>query len=260
MAPDSYRPHTAPGVYVPTTLPVAPHWGKRRPWVMVSGDQFRPGPPPQLTSELWARDYNEVKLLGGRDSAERSAENTAIARFWEAAVPAIYFNVIRSATALPERDVTDNARLLALTAMAMDDALIAIIDAKYAYGFWRPITAIRNGDIDGNGKTERQDGWLPLIETPMHPEYPCAHCILSAAVGTILKSEMGSTAVRFAGTSPTAPGVTHRWTKVEDFMTEVRLARIYAGVHYRNSTEVGSDMGEKIGALAVATHRSFAKN
>jgi hypothetical protein len=201
--------------------------------------------------ELWARDYNEIKALGAKNSTQRTSEQTDIARFWEAAVPAIYFNAVRSVATQPGRDLTDNARLLALVAVAMDDALIAVIDAKYVYNFWRPITAIRNGDIDGNEHTERDPSWLPLIDTPMHPEYPCAHCILSAAVGTIVAAEAGGAPVNMHGTSPTTPGVTRRWSSTDDFMEEVRLARIYAGVHYRTSTEVGSSMGRNLGQLIL---------
>ena len=145
-APDTYRPHAAAGVYVPTVIPAVPHWGKRTPWVMASADQFRPGPPPSLTSATWARDYNEIKALGGKNSTQRTPEQTAIAKFWEATAPAVYWPVARSVATAPGRDVTDNARLLAVAAMAMDDALIAVFDAKYTYNFWRPVTAIRNGD------------------------------------------------------------------------------------------------------------------
>src|SRR5438552_10125564 len=190
--PDTYRPHTTSGVYVPTLLPAVPNWGRRKPWVMASGEQFRPGPPPRLTSETWARDYNEIKALGARNSTQRTPEQTAIARFWEATAPAVYWPVARSVAAAPGRDVTENARLLAVAAMAMDDGLTAVFDAKYAYNLWRPITAIRNGDLDGNDATERDPGWTPLIDTPMHPEYPCAHCIVSASLGAVLQAELGS--------------------------------------------------------------------
>ena len=182
VAPDTYRPHTTAGVYVPTLLPAVPHWGKRRPWVMASGDQFRPGPPPSLTSETWKRDFNEIKAIGAKNSTQRTPEQTAIARFWEATAPAVYWPVARSVATAPGRDVTDNARLLAVAAMAMDDALIAVFDAKYAYNFWRPITAIRNAEGDA-----RDPGWTPFIDTPMHPEYPCAHCIVSASLGAVLQ-------------------------------------------------------------------------
>ena len=255
--PDTYRPHTTSGVYVPTLLPAVPNWGRRKPWVMASGEQFRPGPPPRLTSETWARDYNEIKALGARNSTQRTPEQTAIARFWEATAPAVYWPVARSVAAAPGRDVTENARLLAVAAMAMDDGLTAVFDAKYAYNLWRPITAIRNGDLDGNDATERDPGWTPFIDTPMHPEYPCAHCIVSGSLGAVLQAEIGSGPVpKLSSASSTAGGAVRTWTSLGDFVQEVAVARIYDGVHYRNSTEVGTAMGKKIGELAV---KSFPK-
>ena len=252
VAPDVYRPHTTAGVYVPTVGPATPHWGKRRPWVMPRGDHFRPGPPPGLASDTWARDYNEIKAVGGRNSARRTPEQTAIAKFWEATAPVVYWPVARSVAAAPGRDVTDNARLFALAAMAMDDALIAVFDAKYTYNLWRPVTAIRNGDLDGNDATERDPGWTPFVATPMHPEYPCAHCIVSGALGGVLEAEIGSGPTpRLSSASPTAEGAVRTWTSVADFAKEVAQARIYDGVHYRTSTEVGSAMGKKIGELVA---------
>jgi hypothetical protein len=255
--PDTYRPHTTVGVYVPTTLPAVPGWGKRKPWVMDSAAQFRPGPPPSLTSAIWARDYNEIKALGARNSTVRTPEQTAIAKFWEATAPAVYWPLARSVAAVPGRDVTANARLLAVAAMAMDDALIAVFDAKYTYNFWRPITAIRNGDVDGNDATERDPSWTPFIDTPMHPEYPCAHCIVSASLGAVLQAELGGGPVpTLSSASSTAKGAVRTWKSVGEFVQEVAVARIYDGVHYRNSTEVGAAMGRQIGELAV---KSFPK-
>ena len=247
VAPDTYRPHTTPGVYVPTLLPAVPHWGKRRPWVMTSGDQFRPSPPPSLSSDTWKRDYSEIKALGAKNSTQRTPEQTAIARFWEATAPAVYWPVARSVAGAPGRDATENARLLAVAAMAMDDALIAVFDAKYAYNLWRPITAIRNAEGDA-----RDPGWTPFIDTPMHPEYPCAHCIVSGALGAVLAAEIGAgPAPKLSSASTTAAGAVRTWASVDDFVQEVAVARIYDGVHYRNSTEVGTAMGKKIGELAA---------
>ena len=257
VAPDVYRPHTAAGVYVPTVVPAVPHWGKRRPWLMTRGDQFRPGPPPSLTSEAWARDYNEIKAVGSKTSTQRTPEQTAIAKFWEATAPAVYWPVARSVASAPGREVTDNARLFAVAAMAMDDGLIAVFDAKYTYNLWRPVTAIRNGDLDGNNATERDPGWTPFIDTPMHPEYPCAHCIVSGSLGAVLEAEIGTgPAPKLSSASSTAGGAVRTWTSVRDFTQEVAVARIYDGVHYRYSTEVGSAMGRQIGELAV---KSFPK-
>ena len=250
--PDVYRPQAAAGVYVPTLLPAVPNWGKRRPWVMASGDQFRPAAPPKLTSETWTRDYNEVKAIGSKNSTHRTAEQTAVAKFWEATAPAVYWPVARSAASIPGRDVTANARLLALAGMAMDDGLIAVFDAKYTYNFWRPITAIRNADLDGNDATERDAGWTPFIDTPMHPEYPCAHCIVSASLGAVLDAEFGGGPMpKLSSASPTAGGAVRTWTSVGDFTREVAEARICDGVHYRNSAEVGTAMGKKIGEVAA---------
>jgi hypothetical protein len=253
VAPNTYRPHTTAGVYVPTMSPAVPHWGKRRPWVMTSGDQFRPGPPPGLTSDVWKRDFAEIKALGGKDSTRRTPEQTAIAQFWEATGPAVYWPVARSVATAPGRDVTDNARLLAVAAMAMDDALIAVFDAKYAFNFWRPVTAIRNAEGDA-----RDPGWTPFIDTPMHPEYPCAHCIVSASLGAVLQAEIGAgPAPKLSSSSSTAGGAVRTWNTVGDFVQEVAVARIYDGVHYRYSTEVGTAMGQKVGELAV---KNFPKS
>jgi len=250
--PPVYRPHTTADVYVPTTLPAVAQWPKRKPWLMTSAAQFRPGPPPALQSERWARDYNEIKAMGGQRSTARSTEQTAIARFWEATLPPIYHGVVRSVAEQPGRDVVRNARLFAAVTQATDDAVIAVFDAKYHHNFWRPITAIRNGDIDGNDATERDATWTPFIDTPMHPEYPCAHCIQAAVTGTVLQAEIGAgKEAPLSTTSPTANGATRRWPSVDALVQEVGNARVYDGVHYRFSTEVGIEMGRRIGALAV---------
>jgi hypothetical protein len=252
-APEAaYRPLTTAGAYVPTTIPATTQWPQRKPWLLASAAQFRPAPPPALNSEPWARDYNEIKVIGGRSSTVRSAEQTEIARFWETTRPPIYHGLVRSVAEMPGRDVMRNARLFAAVTQAVDDALIAIFDAKYHYGSWRPITAIRNGDIDGNDATERDASWVPLIDTPMHPEYPCAHCIQAATVGTLLQAELGAApAPTFTTTSPTATGGPRRWSSVDAFVQEVGNARVYDGVHFRTSTEVGIAMGRRIGALAA---------
>jgi hypothetical protein len=257
---ETYRPYTIAGVYVPTALPLVSQWPQRKPWIMTSANQFRPGPPPDLKSDIWARDYNEIKAIGRKNSTTRTSEQTDVARFWEATGAVIYHGLIRSVTDMPGRDISQNARLMMIVSQAMDDALIAVFDAKYQYNFWRPVTAIRNGDIDGNDKTERDASWTPFINTPMHPEYPCAHCIVSATVGTILEAEIGKGAMPSLSTkSPTAQNAKRTWSKIEDFIQEVSNGRIYDGVHFRTSTEVGVAMGRKVGALAVAKYMSPPK-
>lgn len=256
---DTYRPHTTPGVYVPTVIPAVTLWSQRKPWLLQSIDQFRPGPPPALNSERWARDFNEVKAVGGRDSRQRSAEQTEIGRFWDYSLPAVYHGVVRSVALQPGRDVLANARLFATVAQAMDDAVMAVFDAKYTYNLWRPVTAIRNGDVDGHERTERDATWTPLIDTPMHPEYPCAHCILAATVGTVIKAQAREQPLPvLSTTSPTAPDAVRSWNSVDSFTQEVAMARIVAGVHYRNSTEVGLAMGQRIGDWAVTRSATAA--
>jgi len=253
VAVETYRPQTSTGVYVPTVLPAAPHWPQRKPWLMSNPAQFRPGPPPALTSPLWARDFNEVKALGGKNSSRRTAEQTQIASFWEATLPPVYTGIVLSVAEAPGREITQNARLFAAVAQAADDALVAVFDAKYHYNFWRPVTAIRNGDLDGNDATERDASWTPFIETPLHPEYPCAHCTVAGAVGTVVQAEIGTGSLpALATTSYLIKGPARKWAKTDEFMQEVAKARIYDGVHFRNSTEVGTAMGKQVGALAVA--------
>jgi len=251
-APSLYRPVTAPGVYVPTSLPVGFTWAKVKPWAMQSAAQFRPAAPPALSGAEWARDYEEIKQLGGKASTIRTAAQTEVARFWEVTGALAYKEVIRSATEVPGRSLIQNARLLAQTSMAWADSYIAVFDAKYTYNRWRPVTAIRNGDIDGNQATTADPGWLPLIDTPMHPEYPCAHCINAAAIAAVLERELGGHSPALRSTSTTLPGVTHSWARAGDLVDEVSNARVWGGVHYRSSTVAGAAMGRQIGQLVAS--------
>jgi PAP2 superfamily len=255
VQPEPYRPHTTAGKYVPTAAPAAPQWATRKPWLMSSPSQFRPGPPPALESSIWARDYNEVKLLGAKNSTARTPEQTEIAQFWEYSLPPIYHGVIRSVAAQPGRTPEQNARLFAAATQALDDSLIAVFDAKYHYHFWRPITAVRNGDADNNPATERDAAWTPLHDAPMHPEYPSGHAILAGAMGAVLDAELaGARAPVLSTSSPSAKNMTRRWTSVGAFVQEVSDARIYEGIHFRSAVEVGTDMGRRIGALAAQKH------
>ncbi len=256
-APETYRPHTTAGVYVPTATPAFTQWPQRKPWLMTKAAQFRPAAPPALTSDAWARDFNEVKAFGGRTSARRSAEQTEVARFWDYSAPPIYHALVRSVALQPGRDVARNARLFAAVAQAMDDALIAVFDAKYHYKLWRPVTAIRNADLDGTEATLSDAGWTPLIDVPMHPEYPSAHSVLASALGTVLEAEIGAGPMPVLETSsPTAKGTTRRYISVGAFVQEVGDARIWGGIHYRTATEVGARMGRQVGGLAAAWLRA----
>ncbi|HEX7156858.1 MAG TPA: vanadium-dependent haloperoxidase [Burkholderiaceae bacterium] len=251
-APDAYRPRTTPGIYVPTAISVGSAWPNMTPFALASASQFRPAPPVALSSKEWADDFNEIKSLGARNSTTRSAQQTETARFWLMIGPPAYHPIARQLVERKQLGVLDSARTMALYSVALTDAYIAVFDAKYHYEFWRPITAIRNGDLGGNPATERDAAWQPIDNTPNHPEYPCAHCIESGAAVAVLEALLGSEDIpEISLTSPTAPGITHRWSNLEALAQEVANARIWAGFHYRSSTRVGSAMGRAVGQYVV---------
>jgi hypothetical protein len=249
---DSYRPKTKPGQYVPTAVMVCSTWPTMRPFALASPSQFRPGPPLSLKSREWAVDYNEIKEFGSKTSVRRNAKQTETARFWLMTGPQAYHPLARQLVAERHLNLVDSARFMALFAVSLTDAYIAVFDAKYHYEFWRPVTAIRNADLKNNPDTERDATWQPLDNTPMHPEYPCAHCIESGAARVALES-LGQPLPELSLTSATAPGVTHSWSNLDDFTTEVANARIWAGFHYRFSTRVGTALGRQVGEYVANT-------
>jgi hypothetical protein len=250
---NAYRPRTQPGVYVQTMPTVSWEHSTMPPFVLTSPSQFRPGPPPDLKGETWAKDYNEIKDLGGKNSTTRTPRQSEDAKFWLSGGPTMYSPFPRQVAIAKDMSVIESSRFMTVVTMAMMDAIIAVFDAKYQYEFWRPITAVRNGDIDGNPATERVADWEPFgVVTPMHPEYPCAHCIISGAVAGSIETLLGTAEIpEVSVTSPSAPGVTRKFTNIRALNDEIAGARIYAGVHYRNSTVVGSDMGMRIGSYVA---------
>lgn len=238
-----YRPRTTPGVWVSTQLPqIETYMVTYRPWVLASADAVRPPPPPALTSERWARDYEEVRLLGGRTSAARTPHQTLMARYRQA------FDLTPSlqlAADAPGRTPVQNARMFALYQMAFDDAVLAMADAKAHYDFWRPITAIRNGADDGNDATAPDAGWTPLLGTPNFAEYPCGHCVVAAAHAEVMKAEVGprppgGVRVGSLAVPMSAVQVLPGW---DDWVRDVSDSRIYGGVHFRFSNEAGEQIG-----------------
>jgi hypothetical protein len=251
---NDYRPVTSPGVYVPTQFPAAINWAKVRPFGMTRADHFRAPPPYPLASPAWARDYNEVKRLGAKTGSARTEEQSRIAKFWEFVGPGTYSPLGIHLVTNKKLDEVDSARVLALLAISTADAGLAVFDAKYAYNFWRPVTAIRNGDIDGNDATDRDDRWEPYIPTPMHPEYPCAHCTFQSSAAAALRAIFGDEISEAKLVSSSAPGVTRTFTKLSDYVREVINARVYDGVHYRTSGEAGAEMGRQIGEYVAANY------
>ncbi|HEV2734909.1 MAG TPA: vanadium-dependent haloperoxidase [Longimicrobiaceae bacterium] len=246
-----YRPRTAPGVWTATALPqLEPYWVAYRPWAIPSAEALRPPPPPALNSAKWARDYEEVRRLGGRTSAERTPHQTLMAKHRQA------FDLtpsLRLAAEAPGRTPVQNARMFALYQMALDDAATAMVVAKLHYGFWRPITAIRNGADDGNDATAPDPAWMPLLPTPNFQEYPCGHCAAAAANAEVMKAETGprpAAGVRVSSSAvPTAAvQVLPSW---DEWVRQVSDSRMYGGVHFRFSNEAGEEVGRRAARIVL---------
>ena len=251
--PDTYRPVTAPGVWIPTTPPLFSEYARAKGWVIQSADQFRPGPPPALSSALYARDYNEVKELGGAKSATRTPQQTEAVRFWSQANFTPSWNqAARELSAGKGLGLADNARLFALLNMGIANVFIADWDAKFHDNVGRPVTAIRNGDQDGNDATEREAGWSPLNATPMHPEYPSAAAIIAGVGAGVLEAVFGTGPLAFTITDSANPNLKRPFGSLAQMAEEQREVRVWGGIHYRNSLVVSDEMGRKIAAYLVA--------
>ena len=247
-----YLPRAQAGVWVPTQLPVFdPFSIAFKPWILARADSVRPGPPPSLDSEIWVRDYNEVKRLGGKSSRDRTPQETLMARY---RITPNMMPSYRLAADAPGRTAVQNARMFAMIEMIEDDAMMAIGEAKLHYNFWRPITAIRNGELDNNPGTAPDAGWEPLITTPNHPEYPCGHCIFAAATAEYMKAEVGNSpawGVRVSSRSIPNAAV-QALPSWDEWARQVSYSRTLGGVHYRFSNEAAEKMGREIARQAMA--------
>jgi hypothetical protein len=249
-----FVPDSTPGDYQLTTSmppqPVntgAPSW---IPFALTSASQFRPNGPTALTSMPYARDLEETKRLGGTISAVRTAEHQVIAR-WHTEQAQFQFNRIARSIAIDDgHDVLSHARLFALLNLALADAVTSVFDAKYTYCFWRPVTAIRNADLDDNSRTSKDPTWTPFLPTPPHPEYPAAHSVVQGAAARVMTWFYGPRHP-FETTSPTVPGVIRPYASFNDFADEGFVARIYGGMHFRSSLEEGARQGKKVGNWVV---------
>jgi membrane-associated phospholipid phosphatase len=251
-----YTPGTGPGVWQPTPpafLPaLAPQWGSVTPWAMSSGSQFRPPPPPALTSTAYATAFNEVKSLGRVDSTTRTADQTQIALFWKDAAGTAYafghWNKIAEGVSVDQGlDLVDNAHMFALLNIATADALISCWDAKYTDNFWRPVTAIQfAGDSSINPATQSDPTWTPLIVTPNFPSYMSAHSTVSGAAATVLTSLFGSN-YRFTAGSDGLPGVTRSFASFAAAAAEAGQSRIYGGIHFQFDNQAGLATGGALG-------------
>jgi hypothetical protein len=225
--------------------------------------QFAPGPPPALTSNRYARDYNELDRVGNvsSDLTERPQDRADVARFYATSSPAFVFNLAaRQVAAAEGSSVSQNARALALLNMASNDALVASFWTKYHYKLWRPETAIREGSIDGNAKTDADPSYVPYILTPCFPSYPSNHGSASNGAAEILRRVYGEGGHAITMANPAVPGVTFQYTRFNQISDDISDARIFGGIHFRFDQEAGGDLGRDIGTYVYKHNLRRAKH
>ena len=252
-----YTPGTAPGNWMPTPpafLPALdPGWGSVRPFFLEEGSQFRPGPPPALTSAQYTRDFNEIKQIGSANSTTRTQAQTDLAHFWSLPAPRYWNPAARQVAIAQGLTLSQNAHALALLNLAGADALVACWDAKFTYNQWRPVTGIRAADTTGNPGTIADPNWTPLLVTPWFPDYIAGHTTYAGASEEVLEHLFGrQPGVVMTLTSPVTPGVIETYATFEDIADAVVEARVVGGIHWRTSSVRGKRVGEHVGAFVVS--------
>jgi hypothetical protein len=244
-----------PGVWVFPPLPSlqsaqTPWMAFMQPFMLESTSQFRAPPPPALSSAQYATDLNETEMYGSKTSAVRTTEQTAIAYFWNANVINQLNQTLQNVATQHTMDLVDTTRLLAMGNMVPADAGMACFDSKYTYQLWRPITAIRNADIDGNAATTADPGWTPLLTTPNHPEYPSQHGCVTSALGQVIANAVGTSNINatFAGAQGGAVtlSTSQTFANVDDLNAQLVNARVWIGFHFRNSVIAGENLGTSV--------------
>ena len=248
-------PSTNPGEWQPTPPPctaaggILLHWRNVTPFGIQSSEQFRSAPPPALTSGKYTRDYNEVKEVGAVSSAARPQDRTDVARYFAVAVPVhVWSQAISQVSVAQSKSLSENARAFALLTMAISDGLVSSMETKYHYVFWRPYTAIRAGDTDGNPRTDPDPIWTTLIPTPCFPSYPSAHASGSYAGRAIAAKIFGSGGHNITLSHPGIPGVTLYYTKFSQITDDIDDARVFGGIHFRFDQEAGAHQGRNVGS------------
>jgi len=257
-----YAPGSGPGAWVPTPPAFAPAllpgFGHVVPFALHSGDQFRPDGPPSLTSEEYAADVNEVQARGdvnGETLGNRSHAESATARFWLGNSIPIFQQIARKISLDRDLGLSENARFFALLSVAGMDAYVAAWDAKYAYNFWRPVTAIRQADLDGNPATIGDPAWLPLGTTPPFPDYVSGHTTFTGAFVHVLERIFGTDPVTFTVMNPNVPvpEQSRTYHSIRELSDEMIEARILAGIHFRTADRDGDRLGRQVAQFAL-TH------
>ena len=224
------------------------HWRDVTPFGVPNVSAFRLGPPPGLARGEYAKDFAEVAQVGGMGSAFRPQDREDIARFYAAYSPVSWVNSVARQIAIAESHaLADNARALALLNMAVSDAAVTVFDTKYHYTFWRPETAIKNADVDGNDKTGQDLGYMPLIGAPCFPSYPSAHGTLSSAGQEVLERVYGPSGHDITFTIPSLPEVTLHYTTIKRIVEDISDARVYGGIHFRFDQDGGEHQGKEVG-------------
>ena len=253
--PPPFVAGTNPGDYRPTPpnfpAPVFTTWGQVTPFVLDRSDQFRPAPPPALTSDAYAAAINEVQSLGSATSTTRTAEQTQIGQFWNPPIQNFWNQIAQTVANALHSDLPTTARLFAALNLSFADSAIAFYDAKYTYRLWRPVTGIRLADTDGNPNTVADPNWLPLAgNTAADPSYPGAHSTISAAGADVLASFYGDDQ-HFSVTSPALPGVTRSFSGFSAAADEAGLSRIYSGQHTRLDHVAGQTLGREVAGFVL---------
>ena len=255
VTPPVFTPQPGPGEYQLTAPAFAPagftQTGHVTPFVLQSARQFRPAPPPALSSPQYAADFNEVRSLGELNSTTRTADETAIGRFWGAAPIWIVWNQIADQAAIGMgNSLEQNARMFALLDTSLADGAIALYDAKYTYHRWRPITAITAMD-QGNPNTVADPGWVPLANTANDPSYPGAHAEFSQAAATVLQDFFGTDVFGFSLSNSTV-GITRTFDSFSQAADEASASRIFAGQHFRYDEDAGQTLGGQVARFVLA--------
>jgi hypothetical protein len=251
VTPPVFTPGSGPGEYQLTPpkfqQPVFTQFPAVKPFVLRTGDQFRPPPPPAVSSARYADDFNEVKSLGRLTSTTRSADQTAIGKFWGAApVQNVWNQIAETAGVAFHNTLAENARLFALVDTSLADGVIALYDAKYAYHRWRPVTAIEALDT-GNPSAVSDPTWTPLAATAPDPSYPGAHAEISESAATALRDFFGTDRLDFSLSNSSVPGVIRSFQSFSQAADEAAASRIFAGQHFRYDEDAGQALGGQVG-------------
>ena len=227
-------------------------WRDVTPFGVAAAADFIPGPPPALTSNAYRKDYNEVMSVGSLNSTARPQDRTDVARFFVPSSPTYVMSSAIRQISTPQGDsLIQNARALALLNMAVNDAFIASFATKYKYLLWRPETAIRAGDTDGNARTDPDPGFLPFVLTPCFPSYPSNHASGSGAGAEVLRRLYGAGGHDITLTTPTLPTIVLHYTTLNQITDDVDDARVYGGIHFRFDQEAGNRLGREVATEVV---------